>query len=248
VQQYSNTYIFLFTAAICICCSLVISISAVGLRERQEQNKVLKKQRNVLLASGLMAPKERLSTEEIQGRFQDVEIKYFDLASGDAITEADFKAEVMVDAPEGNAASILEVPEHIQAYYVMKDGKVDSIVLPIYGKGLWSTLYGYLALDDDANTVVGLTYYQHGETPGLGGEVDNPRWKALWPGRIAYDADGKVALSLSKGPAGSVEDDPHHVDGLSGATLTSRGVSGMVQFWLGEEGYKPFLNQFSAAL
>ena len=247
MQQYSNKYIFLFTAAVCVCCSLVISVSAVGLRGRQAQNKVLKKQRNVLLASGLMQPSEHLSAEEVQERFKAVEPVYFDLASGSAVEESAYSEAAVEAAPAGNPAGIQEVPVQVQAYRVIKDGAVDSIVLPIYGKGLWSTLYGYLALEADGNTVRGITYYQHGETPGLGGEVDNPRWKALWPGRHIYDASGMVALKLIKGQAGAPAEDPNQVDGLSGATLTSRGVSNMVRFWFGEEGYKPFLDKLKSA-
>ena len=99
------------------------------------------------------------------------------------------------------------------------------LIMPIEGKGLWSTLYGFLSLDADMNTVRGITFYKHGETPGLGGEVDNPNWKALWNERQAFDADGSVEISVIKGRAGPASEDPHRVDGLSGATLTSKGVS-----------------------
>jgi Na+-transporting NADH:ubiquinone oxidoreductase subunit C len=116
--------------------------------------------------------------------------------------------------------------------------------LPVEGYALWSTLYGFLALDVDTKTVRGLTYYQHGETPGLGGEVDNPAWKALWPGRIAYDEQWLPTIRVIKGKAGSASEDPHQVDGLSGATLTSRGVTNMLQFWLGENGFGPYLAKF----
>ncbi len=118
------------------------------------------------------------------------------------------------------------------------------LVLPVEGYGLWSTLYGFLALDADTKTIRGLTYYQHLETPGLGGEVDNPSWKALWPGRVAFDETGAPVISVIKGRAGSPQDDPYRVDGLSGATITSRGVTNMLQFWLGEAGFGPYLERF----
>jgi Na+-transporting NADH:ubiquinone oxidoreductase subunit C len=124
---------------------------------------------------------------------------------------------------------------------VVEGDELKAIILPIEGKGLWSTLYGYLALAPDANTVVGITFYDHGETPGLGGEVDNPRWQALWPNRKAYDARGNAALRVKKGRAGPPEEDPHQVDGLSGATITSRGVTALIQFWLGDDGFGPYL-------
>ena len=101
-----------------------------------------------------------------------------------------------------------------------------------------------MALDKDANTIKGLTFYQHGETPGLGGEVDNPKWKSLWPGRKAFGDDGKPKIAVIKGQAGPVAEDPHRVDGLSGATITARGVSHLVKFWLGDYGFGPYLKQF----
>jgi Na+-transporting NADH:ubiquinone oxidoreductase subunit C len=102
-------------------------------------------------------------------------------------------------------------------------------------------LYGFVALESDANTIAGLGFYEHGETPGLGGEVDNPRWKALWEGKRAY-RDGQVAINVAKGAVNPQSSGANwQVDGLSGATLTSRGVSNLVQFWLGAEGFQPYL-------
>jgi Na+-transporting NADH:ubiquinone oxidoreductase subunit C len=123
---------------------------------------------------------------------------------------------------------------------------VETLILPIEGMGLWSTLRGYIALDHDANTIRGITYYEQGETAGLGGEVDNPRWKALWPGRKAFDSRWRPVIGVKKGAAGPPETDPHQVDGLAGATLTSNGVTNMLRFWLGENGFGPFLAQYRA--
>ncbi|MGB0764601.1 MAG: NADH:ubiquinone reductase (Na(+)-transporting) subunit C, partial [Luminiphilus sp.] len=107
--------------------------------------------------------------------------------------------------------------------------------------GLWSTLYGFVALESDGNTIAGLGFYEHKETPGLGGEVDNPRWKNLWKGKQVY-RDGAVAISVVKGSVDQGSDAANwQVDGLSGATLTSRGVSNLVQYWLGEDGFEPYL-------
>ena len=121
-----------------------------------------------------------------------------------------------------------------------------SLILPIEGKGLWSTLYGFIALAPDTTTIQGITFYEHGETPGLGGEVDNPTWKALWVGRRAYDDDWQPAIEVMKGFAGPAAEDPNRVDGLSGSTLTARGVTNLVQFWLGENGFDPFLERLRA--
>ena len=128
-------------------------------------------------------------------------------------------------------------------YLVETDGQLNKIILPVRGYGLWSTLHGYLALEKDGQTVAGLGFYQHTETPGLGGEVDNPRWKALWPGKKVYK-DGNVEIQLVKGSVDPASDSAdYQIDGLAGATLTSNGVTNLVQFWLGEQGFQKFLGK-----
>ncbi|MEM8310014.1 Na(+)-translocating NADH-quinone reductase subunit C, partial [Morganella morganii] len=135
-------------------------------------------------------------------------------------------------------ASIKRRERYTTVYLVETDGKLDTLILPVRGYGLWSTLYGFLALKGDLNTVAGFGFYQHGETPGLGGEVDNPKWKALWVGKTLYDAQGDLAVQIIKGSV-----DPqsakatHQVDGLAGATLTSKGVDNLLHFWLGKDGF-----------
>lgn len=248
MKQYSTFYIFAFSAALCLGCSLVISLAYVGLKDRQDENRLLDKQRSVLLAAHLIEASEK-DRAVIQERFAQVKPVVVDLASGDVVADVDAEAfdvaaAEMVAAPPNNA-QVLEVPKQTKLYQVMDGDKVDMLVLPIEGKGLWGTLYGFMAVDAaDCNTVQGITYYDHKETPGLGGEVDNPKWKGLWVGRKIYDGDGDVAIAVIKGKAGSAAEDPHHVDGLAGATLTSRGVSNMMKFWFSENGYGPYLAKF----
>jgi Na+-transporting NADH:ubiquinone oxidoreductase subunit C len=142
---------------------------------------------------------------------------------------------------------VFRLPNNALVYHVLKDGKTDTLILPIEGYGLWSVLYGYLAVANDANTIKGITFYAHAETPGLGGEVDNPKWKALWPGRKIYDAKGQPALTVIKGHAGDPTTDPHHIDGLSGATITSNGVTNLMKFWFGKDGFGPYMAKFKAS-
>ena len=144
--------------------------------------------------------------------------------------------------PVDDQAGIKRRAKMAMAYLVRgEDGKVQSIVLPIYGKGLWSTLYGFVALEGDAKTVRGITYYEHGETPGLGGEVDNPAWKAQWPGKVIVDDQGEPILNVTKPGNARAENE---VDGLSGATITSTGVENMIQYWLGDNAFGPFLERY----
>ena len=135
--------------------------------------------------------------------------------------------------------------ENVSLVYLKReDGALDKVVIPVRGYGLWGTLLGYLALEGDLETVAGLGFYFHKETPGLGGEVDNPTWKAAWPGVSLYDADAQPAVRLvkSRSPAGSAAA-RHEVDALSGATLTTRGVENLVRFWTGDLGFGPYLKK-----
>lgn len=251
-QRNKTTYTFGFTAAVCIVCSLVVSTTAVSLKSRQTSNALLDRQKNIVQVAGLIEPGKDFSRGDIQRLFdQYIDPVVIDLATGadagvDALTfdqtEAARDPARSRPAPP-NAAGVSRVPLHGIVYRVMKDGAIDKLILPIEGKGLWSTLYGFLALDADARTIRGITFYQHGETPGLGGEVDNPGWKARWRGRKAYSEGGEVRIEVVKKEAGPPDEDPYHVDGLSGATITSRGVNELVRFWLGADGFKPYLER-----
>ena len=250
-MQHSTSYIVLLAAAICAICSVFVSGAAVLLEERQQANVALDRQKKVLVVADLMREGEDISREEVDERFQEnIVAEVVDLASGAVLEGEDANSfdqrkaakdpDTSREAPP-NGAKVRRVPNHGVVYRVVQDGKLRTLIVPISGQGLWSTLYGYIALGSDIRTVVGITFYEHGETPGLGGEVDNPRWKALWKGRKAYDDAGRPVLNVNKGAAGPADTDPYNVDGLSGATITSRGVGYLVRFWLGDEGFGPYL-------
>ena len=251
-----TTYTFLFAGAVCFVCSVLVSTSAVTLRSRQEANKMLDRQEKVLAVSGLLEEGKHLPPQEVRDLFaKNIQPKIVELKTGNYVPEdqvdpATFdqlKAQAdpaTSEAAPQNDAQVKRIPNNALVYQVVEDGKVKELILPLEGKGLWSTLYGYIALGADTNSIEGLTFYQHGETPGLGGEVDNPRWKALWKGRKAYDEGWKPVIRVLKGTAGSPEEAPHEVDGLSGATLTSNGVTRLLRFWLGDNGFGPYLKKF----
>ncbi|MBW2664732.1 MAG: Na(+)-translocating NADH-quinone reductase subunit C [Deltaproteobacteria bacterium] len=252
-MQHSARYVITFAAAICAFCSIFVASSAVLLKDRQEANRALDIQKKVLIVADLMDEKESLPAEEIRRRFEkNITPKIIDVATGspvDGVDPATFDQRDAAADPKTsrpappNAAKVVRIPNHAQIFEVIEDGALSAVILPIEGKGLWSTLYGYLALAPDVRTINGITFYEHGETAGLGGEVDNPRWKALWKGRQAFDDQWQPAISLVKGSAGPPDQDPHHVDGLSGATITSRGVTNLLAFWLGDDGFAPYLEQ-----
>lgn len=254
MQKNSVVYTFFFATVVCLFFSVIVSSAAVSLKEQQEANAVLDRQKKVLAVTGLMPEGETWTADKIESTFTDrIKAKVIDLKTGeyvDGIDAATFDQQKAARDPElsnkapSNRAKVARVPNHALVYHLVSDGKVDMLVLPVEGKGLWSTLYGFLALDKDVNTVRGLTFYQHAETPGLGGEVDNPKWKSLWPNRKIYDESGKVKIAVIKGAAGTPNEDPHNVDGLSGATITANGVSYLLQFWLSKDAFGPYLSKF----
>jgi Na+-transporting NADH:ubiquinone oxidoreductase subunit C len=247
-------YTFVFATVVSIVCALLIAVSAVGLQAKQEANALLYRQKNVLLAAGLAKPDEDLSRREILKRFDErVKVRLVDLKSGELIPEGKQDAKTYDQrkarndpnqsrpAPPNSAVSRLPLDGTV--YLVEKADGIDQVVLPIEGKGMWGTLYGFIAIDRDGNTVRGLTFYDQKETPGLGGEIANPRWQALWLGRKIYDASWEPALAVIKGNAGPADQDPHRIDGLSGATITSGGVSRLMKFWMSQDGWAPFLRR-----
>jgi len=247
----SKTLIVAFS--LCIVCSIIVSAAAVVLQPRQEANKSLDRKRNILAAAGMLDDSKsvdelfaQISTRVVDmrtGKFtDDVNVENYDQrkaakdpSASDALTAAQDLAKV-------------SRREHYAVVYLVEDaaGGIDKIILPIHGYGLWSTLYGFIALESDGNTVAGLGFYEHAETPGLGGEVDNPRWKSSWPGKQVY-RDGDVSIGLIKGSVDPASADAAwQIDGLAGATLTARGVTNLVQFWLGENGFEPFLSNLKS--
>jgi Na+-transporting NADH:ubiquinone oxidoreductase subunit C len=252
-MQGSTSYNLGFAAAICVVCAIVVSSSAVSLKDRQGTNAALDMHRNVLVAAGLAAEDEELSAEETEERFARIRRVVINLETGGEAPDIDpatfdyrrAAADPATSrrAPE-NPSLVQRLANHAVVYRVENEaGALETLVLPVEGYGLWGTLHGFLALDADLTTIKGLTFYEHKETPGLGGEVDNPRWKALWKGRRAFDDQLNPEITVIKGSAGPPSQDPYRVDGLSGATMTSRGVTNLLHFWLGENGFGPYLER-----
>ncbi len=233
---------------LCVICSILVSAAAVGLRSRQEQNKLVEKKKNILQAAGQYDAS--LSVDEqfnkIQSRIVDLQTGEF---SGDFVVSTFDSRAAARDSESGYAipavldlAAIKVRSRYMDVYLVMVDDKLQQLILPVHGKGLWSTMYGFISLANDFSTVIGFAFYEHGETPGLGGEIDNPAWKKQWAGKRIYDEAGNLRIEVLKGAvnkdsAGAV----YQADGLAGATLTARGVGNLLRYWLGDDGYKPFL-------
>lgn len=247
-------------ALLCVVCSVLVSSAAVGLRDRQRANQERERKANILSAAGLSEEARRQGVEQVFA--ERVVERLVDLESGAFAPQAE-SAGVDSQSAARDPQTSVAVPEEIDVaglgrrerqapVYLVKDdrGAVDQVVLPIRGYGLWSTLWGFIALDaasiregPSAITIRGLTYYKHGETPGLGGEVDNPRWKEIWrTGKQVYDANWNVGLRVVKGEVNANDTRAEYkVDGLSGATITSNGVTNMIHYWFGPHGFRPFL-------
>jgi Na+-transporting NADH:ubiquinone oxidoreductase subunit C len=250
-DKESMRHTLIVATALCLVCSVLVSAAAVVLRPVQLENQTLDRKRNILDAAGLLE-----EDADIDQLFTQITPALIDLDSGELVEAPDpagfdqYKAAKEPElsralGPDEDLASIRRRPNLANVYLVnAKDGELEQVVLPVHGYGLWSTMYGFLALDADGQTIRGLTFYQHGETPGLGGEISNPDWLALWRDRQVFDDSGTVAISLVKG--GPQEGSPaavHQVDALAGATLTSDGVENLMRFWLGELGFGPFLSK-----
>jgi len=247
-NQESTARTLVVALTLCIVCSLVVSGAAVLLKPAQVANKALDLKRNILSAAGLL--QDGVAIDE---QFAQVSTRVVDLQTGKFTNEISAEGfnqrkssknpELSIDLDSSqDTAKISRRENYALVYLIESEGQLDKVILPIHGYGLWSTLYGFVALERDVNTIKGLGFYEHGETPGLGGEVDNPKWKSSWVGKKVYQ-DDSVAIRLVKGMANSsAADADYQVDGLAGATLTSRGVSNLVKFWLGDMGFKPFLS------
>ena len=258
--------------ALCLVGAIVVSGSAVILRPLQDWNKSKDEKVNILEVAELYQ-----KGTDVEAAFKNVEPRIVDLATGEYVKDMDpatydqwkaakDPAQSEVIPADKDIASIKRKPKYAKVYLVKEGEKLKSVILPVNGYGLWSTMYGFMALEADGETVVGMNLYDQAETPGLGGEVVNPKWKALWKGKKVYNFSGKevhesnlsekgqtieigeVALGLVKGSVDpSKPGSEYQVDALAGATLTSRGVSNLVQYWMSKEGYGLYLAKLRSA-
>ena len=189
----------LVATLLCLVCSLLVSYASVRLRPLQEKNAKLDFQKKLLITAKLIDPNTLTTKDQVQNIFKEkVVIKTVDLKTGEEVqvSEDELQKEESI-FPEQDLAKIKTRSRYSKVYWILENGELDQIILPVRGKGLWSTLYGLLALDRNMRTIKGLEFYKHGETPGLGGEVDNPKWKAQWKDKLAFEKIDKMNLGGS---------------------------------------------------
>lgn len=255
--------------ALCLVCAVLVSLGAVALRPLQAYNKNLDMKKNILDVAGLLE-----DGMDIDSAFANkIEAKLVDLETGDYVEnmnadeydqrKAAKDPKLNIAIPKDKDIAHVRMKAKVAKVFLVKEGnEIKSIILPVSGYGLWSTLYGFLSLDADGQTVQSINFYDQAETPGLGGEVVNPKWRALWKGKKVYaesdqpsldkglieDADiGEPALALVKGNVDSEKmGAQYQVDGLAGATLTSNGVTNLVRYWMSKEGFAKYLSKVRA--
>jgi len=240
---------FIVALLLCLVCSVVVSVAATALKPQQQLNRLEDLQKNILSVAGLTD-----ESQTIEQRFESIESRLVDLDTGEFTTELDVEkynqrkaskdpAQSIDLNPDQDIASIGRRAKIGKIYLVKNNDVVTKVIIPVKGYGLWSTLYGFVALKTDGRTIEDVTFYEHNETPGLGGEVQNRGWQEGWQGKLVYDDQGKPAFTVTKGLA--AQDAKYEVDGLAGATITSDGVTNLVRFWVGENGFGPFLKKFA---
>lgn len=246
----SKFQVFKFAAIVCLVCSLVVSVTAIGLRAKQQQNSLDEKRINILRAANLVDSEEKLSTQEIDERYEKITPAVVDFQTGELDTSVDAKTYDMYlaannpqesKALDDDPASIKRRADKGSVYLLIENNEIKRVILPIQGYGLWSTMYGFTALTlDDTVEISGITFYSHGETPGLGAEITNPNWQKKWEGLEPYDDNGNPEVVVAKN---ANSERSNEVDAIAGATLTSRGVQSLMNFWLGEQGYGEFIKK-----
>jgi len=234
-------------------CSILVASTAVLLKPVQQKNEERYRQRIILEVAGLMQP-----DASIESLFESIEPRMVELASGEYVespSPSEFDASDAASDPSVSTAipddldiaGIRRRALHSPVYLVRVGEELEQVILPVYGSGLWSTLYGYLALTADGAIVKGLRFYSHAETPGLGDQIDDPDWREQWVGKQIYGPDGQPRIEVIRGfvqyddSSGLADATQFQVDGLSGATLTGRGVMQLVRYWTGPHGFGPYL-------
>ena len=203
----SNIKTLLFATTMCVVCGLALTFAATALKPFQEYNKKIDQQKNILKVLGITSPNQKYSSEEL-GALYDGKVSQMYVSADGQLSE---------DAAAGEVVYLYKESDQLKAY-----------AIPISGYGLWSTLYGYFSLESDGETVKGITFYQHGETPGLGAEVEQSWFQNNFVGKKIVDAAGAfVSIGIVKGAVKDVvaeDQQSNYVDGISGATVTSVGV------------------------
>jgi Na+-transporting NADH:ubiquinone oxidoreductase subunit C len=230
-MRNDNFYIFSYAAVVCLVCSILLSLAATQLQPLQAENVKLDIRKNIMIALGIIKADEKFTREELNQKFTAVKELVVDLEGN------------ILEGVKPENLTEKDLDTKLPIFQVLADGTVQGYAFPIVGRGLWSTLKGYLALEADTATVKGLTFYQHGETPGLGAEIEQSWFTNNFKAKKVRDNLGNlVGVTVVKGKAtDSGRPLDHVVDGISGATITADGVTKM--FKVGLTKYDPYFER-----
>lgn len=245
----------LVVLAVAFVCSILVSVASVTLKPVQQRNQLIEKNRNIVGLTGLVVPGQALSDDEILAAIEQLDIRVVELDTGLFTTSVDpanydpraarQTPELSVAIPDADDLARLGRREKYAVVFLMwNEGQLQRLILPVYGQGMWSMLYGYIALEADLNTVAAMTFYEQTETAGLGDQLQSPAWLAKWSGRKIYGGHGDVRLRVAGGALGPGSLVAlHQVDGITGATVTGDAVTRLIQYWFGPHGYGALINQ-----
>ena len=212
----SNAYTLIFTSITTIILGFLLSFVSTSLKDTQQINEDIDIMKNILYSLEFSEKDEPWTGEEVKRLFDSSIIQKVVSIDGGVIDNL-LPSEIPSDKME----------TQFPLYIKVVNNSIDGYAIPISGKGLWSTLYGYFALENDGSTVKGIRFYKHKETPGLGGEVDKDWFTNNYVGKKIIDKNGGlVSIQSIKGQVDSLSPDAYHqVDGISGATMTTKGLN-----------------------
>lgn len=240
----SKVYSVVFVLIITVFWGFVLSFAATSLREPQQANEQRNIRENILKAVGLMEREEKLEPEEINQLYDDSVESFLVDHEGKVIPGSSADGVDLEEELENPDPAAWRLP----VFVVTEGGKASVYAIPVYGQGLWSTLYGYLALEDDLDTVKGITFYDHGETAGLGAEIEQAWFQDNFVGKRIFDGSALRSIQVVKGKVADVfsnaADHTYAVDGISGASITGRGVTNLLQDKLAI--YAPYITRVRA--
>ncbi|MBM65743.1 MAG: NADH:ubiquinone reductase (Na(+)-transporting) subunit C [Myxococcales bacterium] len=251
MQDFSNKYVIGFAVAICIACSLLIAGTALSLKDVQDKNAEVDMKLNVLKAAGIVKAGDSLNQDEVLSAFEEkVTAQVVDIVTGDVM--ADQKVASLSKAALTADIYKLKTDPNLRPIYLVGPEKDRTTIIPIAGKGLWGTVYGFLALAPDFKTVRNITFRAPKETPGLGAECEKPAYRELFVNKLVLDQTGEPAFQVARGSASpmsctQVPGVEHCVDGMSGATLTGNGISEMITRALGGAESELYVDKYGEA-
>ena len=232
----------LIAVAVALFCSAMVSTAVYVLRPIQGAYALLERNRTIVMVAGAFDAESEPADAEVVSAFLELDARVLDLDSMRFVPTLNAHGfdhwQESVEEPVDVEAQGAQESRWVPVYFTGQTGDRAHLVVPVHGQGMWSTIYGYVALADDLNTVVAVRFHRHGETPGIGDRIQDSGWQGLWRGKEIYDAEGMQHIRVA---AAGAADPSHRVDVISGASITSEAVGRFVNEWFGEAGYGPWL-------